>query len=380
MMMLKPRFKSLELEESVCRLILRDGLKPGEAILSENQLSSLFSVSRVTVRQAIGRLEEKGVLYREKGRGTFVGRLPDASMAGPEDGHVSTKIIGMVCHQIVCAYFSSLAQGVEDFASQEGYNVCFSSTKGDIAAEEALISEMRRKGIEGVIVSPAESFPPSPFIKRLCAESDNVVIVNDDIPGLCADIVTSDDREGSFLATQRLIDAGHRRIAHIRGSTRIANADDRLSGYLRALEANGILCEQELVKGGSPFSTEEFAFDSLKALLMLPAGRRPSAAFVYNDLMALGAFRAAVDSGLDVPGDFSIIGYGNDFGVLEAGVRISTVDQRACEIGRVAAEILLSRIKGAFPKSAGKRKSLIKPFLIERGSVAAPNAGKEAAQ
>jgi DNA-binding LacI/PurR family transcriptional regulator len=373
-MPIKHKSKSAAMEESICRLILKEGLSPGDAILSEARAMELFSVSRITVRRAFAAMEEKGILRREKGRGTFLSSLPDFEMAGDENQSAASGMIGMVCHKIEGNYFSSLAQGVEDAASEAGFNVCFSCTKGYASAEERIFGDMRRHGVKGFIVSPTESNPPNQSLVRLCKSGEKVVIVNECIPGIETDTVSSDDREGGFLATRRLIEAGHRRIAHIRGGINVAAAADRFYGYQMALDCHGIPFDPLLVKSGPITDAEDSGRLFMLELLELPADTRPTAVFVYNEGMAVGALRAMEEKNLKVPDDMSVVSYGNSLNPLWAGQYITTVDQRPHEIGMAAGKMLMEKIMGSETLRRAGGKLLLSPRIIEKGSVASPKS------
>jgi GntR family transcriptional regulator of arabinose operon len=364
----KPRLKNLAVEEEIRRMIRRHGLKLNELIPSENRLCDLFGVSRVTVRKSLANLEAEGVLYRERGRGTFVRKIPNTEMSGLEAAGPVTSMIGMIGHGIADNYFSILAQGLEDVATVVGYQLCFSSTRGDIATEEAAVNLMKKKGFNGIVIAPTESLPPSPFLRNLCRESNRVVIVNDDLPGVDASVVASDDCEGALMAVQYLIDAGHRRIAHVKGSCRIANAADRFNGYRRALLLNGLPDDPRMVVGGVIESGREAAYAGMKVLLELPPAERPTAVFCYNDRMAFGALDAILAAGLKVPDDISLIGYGNSLDIFNNGLLLTTVNQKPYEIGKAAGEILFQKIESG-EDIPHNRKILIKPELIVRESV-----------
>ena len=89
--MIKAVTKSRELEESLIKLIVRDGLKVGDSIMPETRMASVYGVSRVTVRQAIANLEESGILRSEQGRGTFIAKLPKS----PRNSVDRSMLIGL---------------------------------------------------------------------------------------------------------------------------------------------------------------------------------------------------------------------------------------------------------------------------------------------
>ena len=365
--MLKANTKSRDLEEGLARMILKDGLKPGDPILSENKLASLFGVSRVTVRSAIGKLADGGFLRSENGRGTFVAKIPEPA----DKREQGSKLLGFVCYGgIDSPYVASVARGVESGAETGGFHLCVGSVMGGIEREAEVIRGLLKRGVDGLIVSPVESNPASPFLHELARSGAKLVIVDVHIPGFDAPSVTCDDREGGFLATNVLLKAGHRRIAHIRGPELVENAMARFDGYRMALEHSGVSFKPELAPASDPHSgyNEEFGRIAMERLLELPEGERPTAIFAANDDLALGSWGVMKERGLSVPEDFSLVGYGNLRTPYERGLLLTSVDQRPQDIGRAAWEMLSRLLEGDSTVRAAR--TLLRPQLVERRSVA----------
>ncbi len=364
--MIRTQTKSRDMEESIVRMIIDDRLKPGEAILSENKLSTLFGISRVTVRKAIASLAEKGILRSENGRGTFVEKIPSAPSGSGKGAH--TKLIGFVCYGgIGDAFMASVARGIESGTEMDGYHICVGSVLGGAEREAHVVRELVKRGVDGIIIAPTESAPPSPFLTEFAKSGVNMVVVDQHIPGLDAPSVTSDDVEGAFIATEALIRAGHRRIAHIRGPGLVANIINRFDGYRMALERNGIPFQPELAPHHAAWNEESVRKAMLK-LLDLPSKKRPTAIFAAGDHQAEDSWSVIEEHGFKVPEDFSIVGYGNV--PNSKGLRMSTVEQHPMEIGSTAWSILRRLLDG--DRTARTARILLRPELVVRQSISAP--------
>ncbi len=161
-----------------------------------------------------------------------------------------------------------------------------------------------------------------------------------------------DDVAGSRLAVSHLIEQGHDRIGLIMSSTQSEIQARRLQGYREALETHGKRFDSTLVAGGrtekhAGFS-EEAGFEAMQ--LLLERAPELSAVFASSDVQAIGAIKALGDAGKTVPGDVAVIGY-DDIKVSRF-VGLTSVDQRAQEVGHRAASVLLRRIAGHPPTSS----------------------------
>jgi len=164
------------------------------------------------------------------------------------------------------------------------------------------------------------------------------------------------------MATRHLAALGHRRIGHIAGPDWAANAVDRESGYVQALTEAGLPLDSELI------SHDEFSVtggaSAAGRLLALPD--RPTAMFVTNDMMALGALEAIKDAGLRCPDDVAVVGFDDIELASSRLIELSTVSHRSYEMGTRAVDILLDQII-AGPTEAPVQEVLT-PKLIIRGT------------
>jgi LacI family transcriptional regulator len=154
--------------------------------------------------------------------------------------------------------------------------------------------------------------------------------------------VISTNREGATEAMNYLIELGHRRIGFIGGRDDLVSANRRLRGYQDSLAQAGIPIDPDLIVQGD--FTASAGLRCARQLLNLPVP--PTAIFAANDQSALGAYQAAQEAGLSIPGDLSVVGFDNIPEAAQADPGLTTVDQSIQEMGRIAIQMLVKLIEG----------------------------------
>jgi LacI family transcriptional regulator len=165
--------------------------------------------------------------------------------------------------------------------------------------------------------------------------------------------------------TEHLLQLGHRRIGFIVGRPDHGQSHDRLAGYRRALERNGIAFEDELVEQG------QFEFESGYACArnLLSSTLPPTAIFASNDPMAMGVLSAAHEMGFDVPRELSVAGYDDSPLARHAWPSLTTVCQPVAEVARLATIELVNRLQG---RSGDSPHHCLRAELVPRASTASP--------
>jgi DNA-binding LacI/PurR family transcriptional regulator len=261
-----------------------------------------------------------------------------------------TETIGLVLGDISNPYSTELARAVRETAAVNNYNlfICISehSAEEDTAAFESLTSH----SVDGLIVATRANDAGDEYLKSIVENNVPVVIIGRDFYHKNIDYISADNLEGGFLATQHLIDLGHKRIGFIGAIYDKDTKLKRLQGYFNALEKHGIEIDERLVTGrrearsGVPgYSTEEIGYEGMKRLLSLP--NRPTAVFARNDFTAIGAMTAIKESNLQIPQDVAIIGFDDIPLAVHMSPSLSTVRQPMHLQGQIAAELLLKRIE-----------------------------------
>jgi LacI family transcriptional regulator len=271
--------------------------------------------------------------------------------------------IGLVITDISNPFFTSLVRGIEDVANQAGYSVILCNTDEDPAKELTYLRMLSRKRVDGIVVAPTGT--PSAFIDGLIESGFPLVCIDRASPGAPCDIVLVDNVGGARSATEHLIGLGHRRIGIISGLAPVGTSSERLAGYRAALAGAGIAEQPALVRAGN--SRMDGGYRRMLELLDLPA--RPSALFVTNNLMTLGALGALQARGVRVPEDVALIGFDDFEWAVVLRPRLTAVAQPTYEIGETAARMLLDRVEGDPPPEP--RRVVLPTRLIVRESCGA---------
>jgi LacI family transcriptional regulator len=279
-----------------------------------------------------------------------------------------TFVLAVVIPDITNPFFAGLFRGVEDGASPRGYNVLLCNTDGSPERQRSHLQSMHDRRVDGIIL--ASSFLKDPTVRWLRHQHIPYVLVNRFSDEGHDPFVGSDDLVGGRIATEHLVQLGHRRIGHLAGKPTVSTGVLRRRGYLAALAARGLTADPRLVIESG--YTEEGGAWAAERLLALDD--RPTAIFAVTDLTAVGAFGAARRMGLRIPEEVAIVGY-NDIPLATRMVpALTTVHVPIHDFGSAAARLLLEQIETDEPT---QRRVIFNPELIVRGSTVA-GAGSQA--
>lgn len=249
-----------------------------------------------------------------------------------------TQTLALVITDITNPFFTSIARGVEDTASDAGFTVIFCNTDESEVEERQYVQVLLQKKVDGILLVPARSSAQS--IEFIHKQNTPVVVLDRRIPEAKADVVRCDSEGGAYHLVQLLISLGHRRIAILSGPDRVSTSLDRVAGCQRALDEAGIDAESRLVLSGE-FTQNSGYNMAIEALAVTPP---PTALFAANNFIAIGALRAIRDSGLRVPEDLSLVGFDDLPPTLVTFPFLTVASQPAYEMGQKATELLLNRL------------------------------------
>ncbi|RYG24307.1 LacI family transcriptional regulator [bacterium] len=236
-------------------------------------------------------------------------------------------------------FYSLVSSGVAAAASQLGYNLMLYTAVAEEESDRA--TKMIDRRVDGLIlVLPPEGTPIVEECHRRGIRAISIIQRPEQSPLS----VNSCDYEGGRLATEHLLDLGHRRIAHLHGNRVIHTSQARYQAYVDALANAGIEADPNLTRDGK--FDRGIAKAATQELLKLPSKRRPTAIFAANDLSAHGAIDAIYEAGLRVPEDISVVGYDDTWYALVTSPPLTSVNMAVDLIGRRAAEMLIASIDG----------------------------------
>ncbi len=269
-----------------------------------------------------------------------LGFVPNPVARGLAGGR--TLSIGVVTQAIDSPFYGAALRGIEDQLDPAGYSPLFVSGHWNAASEARCIDVLRSRRVDGIIVLTGRMTDQA---LKNCAKSLPVVVTGRTLkaPGLFS--LNFDNFEGGRMATNHLIQLGHRRIAFITGDPAHVDSTERMRGYRAALDAAGISFDPALVVPG-----EYHEVDGLLAVDRLVESRqRFTAIFAANDQMAFGAALGLQRRSLLVPDDVSLVGF-DDLPTSQFAIPpLSTVQQPAYELGRLAASAMLDLLAGNKP-------------------------------
>jgi LacI family transcriptional regulator len=275
------------------------------------------------------------------------------------------RVIGMIIDEVSTTPFASqFIEGARDEAALQDVVIATFCTRSDPRIEEAALDMLLRQNIIGVLYT---SLVTRELVVPPRLNDVPTVLVNCYEKGRRHPSVVPGDVAGGHAATEALLKAGHRRIAHLKGEDWIDAARDREQGYRQALTTWDVPIQDDLILVGG--WTVDGGRELTLRLLDMP--NPPTAIFCFNDRMAMGACDAVRSRGLSVPVDISIVGFDDEDLASYLVPPLSTLVLPHDEMARWAVGTLLDHNEGI---SAHRRVQKIKIEcpLIERGSIAPP--------
>jgi LacI family fructose operon transcriptional repressor len=246
--------------------------------------------------------------------------------------------IGLIVADIRNPFFTSVSRAVEDVASEHDMTVFFCNSDENPEKETLYIRQMRDENVAGLILAPTNRTAPS------LAETVNsripLVLIDRHAEGVEADTILIDNAESAYKLVEHLIADGHRRVGAMFG-VGSTTGRERRAGYTRALKDHDIELASDLV--GYVEAREEAGYREAMRLMSLPVP--PDAIFASNGLLSAGAFRAIRERGLAVPDEVAFVAFDNTIWTALVSPAITVIEQPTYEIGEIAANLLLERIK-----------------------------------
>lgn len=365
----------LTIKQYLLDQVASGALKAEDRLPGEQELMEQFSVSKITINKALTSLAQDGRIQRIPGRGSFV--LPPA--AGPAealpqaDGREGRKpggaerSLGFIIQSINDAFSISLLNGMLSAARAQGYALLVRCSL-DQEGERAAIRQLSALGVEGLVIFPVDQETYSDEILRLKLSGFPLVLVDRVLPGIETHQVLSDNRLGAELAVDHLYGLGHRSIA-IYSSAHMptSSTDDRILGYVGALEQRGELVDPHLIIPQLDLHAGQ-AETHQRLRAVLESGRA-TACIATESNLAVRIYCLCCELGIRVPEDFSILSFDDpmpSFGVQALFTHISQSERR---MGQQAAQLLMTVIED---RRHGRlrpfEKILLRPELVVRRS------------
>lgn len=250
-----------------------------------------------------------------------------------------SMVIGVLTQNFGSPFYDGILQGIVQGLDGTGYFPIFADGQWQPDVERSVVLAMMQRKIDGLIV--IGGFLAAGQLKQW-ADEVPVVVAARHLPGFEAHCIYVDNIQAAAMATQHLLEVGHRQIAHISGPPNHQDAVERKQGYLQALKKSGTEAKSDLIIEGT-FRRQS---GLLAVEMLLSRGHAFSAIFAANDQMAYGVRLALYRRGIRVPEDISLVGFDDEPAAAFMIPPLTTVRQPAVEIGLAAAQSILARLKG----------------------------------
>ncbi|MEE6295637.1 LacI family DNA-binding transcriptional regulator [Georgenia wangjunii] len=248
--------------------------------------------------------------------------------------------IGVIVPSITNPFYPGLIAGIEDVAGAEGFTVILGSTEGSLEREERIVSSLRQRQVDGIVLASQQV--EDGVVERLVESGLDVVLASRPASSLMTDTVMADDMGGTHAAMEHLLEHGHERIGHIAGPAGVATFRNRAEAFRASCHEHGagrnatpvvVQAESATVEGGARAAEELLASPGVTAV------------FAANDLIAMGVLSYCASIGRRVPEDLAVVGFDNVWVSRMPGIDLTTVDGKTREVGRMAAERVVERIR-----------------------------------
>ena len=273
-----------------------------------------------------------------------------------------TRTIGLVLADIENPFYSRVAKGVIDASEAKKYNVILCNSNNDIKLEERDIRTLMERGVDGLLLTTVELKMKT--IENLRDKGFPFLLIDCklDIPGV--NYVVGDDYHGAELATEYLIELGHKKIFFL-GNRKLLSLRERFRGFKDTLKCHKIVSDNIFVP--QKFINMYGIYDIDKIIkYLLSREKKITAIFTGNDYLAVKSIEAINNNGLRVPEDISVIGYDNIKISSMIKVPLTTIRQPKYLLGKLATEQLLEILESRSDREA--RRVILSPELVIRQS------------
>jgi LacI family transcriptional regulator, galactose operon repressor len=251
----------------------------------------------------------------------------------------TTSKMGVIISDIQNPFFGSVVRGIEKVTIKDGYTLILGNSDEDPEREKKLIAMLLEEGVAGIILVPTNA--DLDVYRTVFRYGTPFVVIDRQLPFPDLDMVLVDGALGAEAATDYLVSLGHRQIGYVGGLKHLSVMQAREGGYLAALKKHKLTLKEDYLRRGN--NRQDGGYAAVCELLSLE--QPPTAILIANNLMTLGGLQAIHESGLEIPGQISLVGFDDMDWASSLRPALTCVAQPAYEMGENAATILLERLR-----------------------------------
>jgi LacI family transcriptional regulator len=326
--------------------------------VTQSDIAAKLKVSRITVSKALRDHPDISKAMKEKvlKMAEAMGYSPNLVAANLSQRKTNT--IGVVIPDLENSFFAFLTDSIIDTANERNYRIVLTVSREKTEIETQNIRNLTGMRVDGLLVCISQTTTGKEIFDY--AGKLGIPLVFFDRAAMRSGFssVSFNDRQGTSDAIDGIIKAGYKKIAHFAGYSRIGIGRERCNAFKSSLKKHGILVEKKwIIEGGFETGDGYSAFKRLRAL-----GEMPELILAVNDRVALGAYRAAKDDGIKIPGDIAVAGFGFSETTSMFTPPLAVINQDPRKLGITAANLLIDEIEG---RSKGRSRILLdEQFII----------------
>jgi LacI family transcriptional regulator len=285
---------------------------------------------------------------------------PNALVLGMQTGKTSTAGVMIPASEY---FYSQIISGIHEvFLSNEtimllswNYGIL---KKEDEAVERRIIHQLVDRRVDGIILRPSCEELERSYFEEIWERNIPLILVDREMAKISTDFVGTDDEAGGQAAANYLLSLGHRNLLFVGSGDAVSTSRHRENGFRRVLSESPNAC-------GKSVNIDVAGSKEILLQIFTQTKDHPTAVFCYNDPVAERVVSIVQEAGLSIPGDISIMGFGNEPSG-NCAVSLTTFDQHPLKIGAAAAQMYLDRVNGN--ANNGIQRKLIAPDLVTRAS------------
>jgi LacI family transcriptional regulator len=311
----------------------------GEGRVTIAQIASEAGVSITTVSKVLNRLPGVGQETRDRVEKVIEYHRYVQNHAARLLRKSQSGLIDLAIMRLEGGYDLGIMQGVQDVLETTGHRLVVFATHEDENLERRWLRRVLEQATDGILL--LLPYERTGVARVLIEHRIPFVAIGDrNDPNMSFPSIGSTIWQGGYMATEYLINLGHRRIGIITGPLSLRTSRARLAGYREALESANIPVDPALILEGNYLLGDGYQ----QTCTMLDRTDPPTAIFAGNDAQAAGVYRALYERDIKIPSTMSVIGFDDVMYSSQMAPPLTTIRQPLVEIGRMATNMLLRLI------------------------------------
>jgi LacI family transcriptional regulator len=274
-----------------------------------------------------------------------------------------SKTIGVIIPEIENNFFSQIINGIESIAQDKGFHVLIYLTHEDTQKEKSILQLLKNGRVDGLMMSLSNTTTSFEHLEAWKNAQIPIVLFDRIVEELDVPVVTINDTDVSFKATEHLIENGCKKIVFLTLSDQLSISNRRKSGYLKALQKHNMESQQLVIECGPDNAAND---ELIKRLLR---EEKPDGAFTAIEKLAINMYEVCTELKINIPDDLKLVSFSNSPSAPLFCPSLSAIVQPAYEMGKEAATTLFKLIEKKSLLSY-ERKVMLKASLCKRNSSA----------